>query len=165
MSDGMTDAYKDADDYEWFVQYLKEILRWLQDPTDSRHERVFSKRGLPTVRSIFGQEMTPKDLSSIDAKLLAGDKVLWAKLLTVIPDSEKELFKGLKELSPFKDQIFIFVNYGRGFVNFEGETEIYFKSLIKEKGWRTYDCDKYAVLLPKTEVPPEVIWIDEPKKK
>lgn len=165
MSDGMSDAYKDAGEYEWFVQYLKEVLRWFQDQTDSRHERVFSEKKLVTVRRIFGPEVTAEELTTIPLGLLENNKGLWTKLLMAVPSSEKELFKSFKKLSPFSDKIFIVVNYGRGFVNFEGETEIYFKSLIKDKEWRTYDCDKYAVLLPMTETPPEVIWVNEPKKK
>lgn len=71
------------------------------------------------------------------------------------------IYRRLKAISPFRDSFFIKVDYGCGFVTFRGELEEFFTKFIKEKkGWKTYDCDKYLVVLPVPKTKEiEVIWL------
>lgn len=93
--------------------------------------------------------------------LKEGDRTEWARLLAQT-SREFSVYGRLKAISPFPESLLVNVEYGSGFVTFEGELEEFFAKLItSQKGWETYDCDKYVVILsmPDTKES-EVVWLN-----
>ncbi len=159
MSDGISDGYKGAREYESFVQHLREILWWLQEPADKRWEDLTSSVGLARAQNIFGRLNDQEDLYVLLSKIRDKNKEVWAKLLFAVPRDQESLFQKLKKFSPFDGQIFVIVDYGVGFVHYYGEIDRLFGNAVNEKGWKTFDADKYAVVLPKDALPTDVIWV------
>lgn len=93
--------------------------------------------------------------------LKKGDKTEWARLLAQT-SGEFAVHERLKAISPFAKSLLVSVDYGHGFVTLKGELEEFFAKLIKnQKGWKTYDSDKYVVILPMPDTKEsEIIWLN-----
>ena len=151
MSDAFTDAARAQRRLDQFELYVGAIYDYLRNPDRNTLDKVIT-----TAHIIDSREGTKlsDELPKILLQLTIGDgpvdtpikKAAWAKLLFKAQDSD--YFNRLKKLSPFKDQIVAFVDYGMGFVRFHGDVNRLFSKPIADKGWQTFDCDKYVVVMP-----------------
>ena len=154
MSDALSDLARDEQRSRGFRSYLIALKAFLQTPTaKNKVQAVQMAEATDNVRGGFwgGRTSLAKTADEVISKLQAGDKETWAKFLFTIKDDS--LFPEFKALSPFAGKMIIVADYGCGFVRFSGELESFVESLISDgKGWRTYDADKFIVVL------------DEPKR-
>ena len=163
MSDGLNDVARDEKRIKCFYGYLEAIITYLKNPTfQSLNDVVKAARITDSVRGGYWGA-APTDLEACAKervqKLREYDKEEWTKILAEALNTR--MFRSLKSLSPFSDQILVHVDYGVGFVRLEGEVEALIASIIEiKKGWRTYDCDDYVVILPKPDIKDaEVFWL------
>ena len=159
MSDAFTDMARENRRAELNDSYFRAVLNWLRNSDTTNFEDVISASSLIT-------PLKPEDFRPIlqaeMQKLHEGDKETWAKFLyrVSVLDDQKKFFVAFKKLSPFSDQLFVRVDYGLGFVTLGGEIEQAINHLVSQKGWKTHDCDKYAVSLPNPISKSEVFWTD-----
>jgi hypothetical protein len=161
MSDGLTDVARDQRRGRCYDEYLESIRVFLGDPTDeNRQKALLGAKNTDAVPSGYfgGRTELESKAEALLADLQGGDKSAWAKFLFSLKDSRD--FRIFKEISPWKDQLLIAVDYGCGFVHFHGDIEPFMRSIINGKDMRTYDADDYLVVLPKIAVEEtEVFWV------
>lgn len=163
MTDGMTDAFRMTQDALRRESYCDELVKYLKGPTKERLQAVIAAAKYEDCGGGFGGGSGRKLSENIEErlkKLRENDREEWIGLLESVC-RERWNFLKLKPLSPFAGKLFIVVDYGIGFVNFYGDTEHFFRSLIEgKKGWKTYDGDKYAVILEKPNLEAsEIVWL------
>lgn len=150
MSDALTDIANDERRGRLFDKYLDAVCRFVDYPTDENLKNAAEAAvSLDSFRSRgYWSGHTSVSASITDAlkKLKDGDRGIWARLLSQAWD--RVAFRQLKKLSPYRDNVVMFVDYGCGFATIRGELEQLAGQLIKNKGFKTYDCDKYFVALP-----------------
>lgn len=162
MSDAMTDISRDRQRYSTFVDLTENLAEYLKDPNETNFNSVIK---------------TCKEMDEIPSGYFGGTTsyaTYIEKQLTLLKDKDRQAWiqilhktyntpyhQRLKNLSPFKDQIMIIINYGRGFANIEGEIQSVFDKIIYDEKYKAYDCDKYAVFIPKNSFEnAEVEWYD-----
>lgn len=149
MSDALNDIEKDITRVKLINKFLEKITQYLSCPTDNAKTEVleFAKEVDDVPYGYFGggTEIASFVEKNID-RLKNKNPKAWVKLLGIAISTQ--YYRQLKELSPFKDKIMLVVDYGCGFVNFEGEIENAISKILTLKGYKTYDCDKYAVFIP-----------------
>jgi hypothetical protein len=162
MSDGMTDTQRDIDRGRYFSEYISALEKFLKRPTRTNRRKVIqlaNKTDDVPIGYLRFKANVSVNLEERLMKLQKGDKETWAKMLFGI--IEEYYYEDLKKLSPFKDMLLVKVDYGCGFVNLKGDVNSLFDSIIgDDKGWKTYDTDKYVVAIDKPDVSKaEVFWI------
>lgn len=85
--------------------------------------------------------------------LIEQDKGEWADLLRNISNDEpwrlrRGIGRRLKDMSPFRDQLLIFADYGCGFGSLEGEVKSLVSQAVQNAGGKPYDGIKYLLALP-----------------
>jgi hypothetical protein len=166
MSDGITDSYRDqrrAEDYEYFLDCLvgyleKQIGENLVAVKKAAAATDAVPRGL-----MSGRTNLSDGLDGLLEKLLEKDERMRGKLLfsahNIYPPTA---FEKLKGLSPFKNRLLVWVDYGIGFVNLRGELQgLIDKAIARGRNMKIYDADKYLLTLPESVLNrTEVIWLD-----
>lgn len=158
MSDGITDAYRAERRWREFERHICAIKDYILNPDEFHFKQAIE------VATIIDRDEGTKfteELGNLLPKLMAVDEDIknsaWAKLLA--KSYESMYFDSLKKLSPFKEKIVAFVDYGEGFVTFYGDIEKFFSKSVADKGLKTFDCDKYIVVMPKPKPKDvEVFW-------
>jgi hypothetical protein len=162
LSDALNDIEKDITRVKLMNKFLEKITQYLSSPTDNAKTEVLeSAKEVDDVPYGYfggGTEMASFVEKNID-RLKNKSPKAWGKLLRIAIGTQ--YYRQLKELSPFKGKIMLVVDYGCGFVNFGGEIENVISQLLTHKGYKTYDCDKYAVFVAEeTFKNADVQWID-----
>ena len=166
MSDAFSDIAADerrGRNYYGFLKLLTDYLEKKVDDKELLEQVIEAAKNTDVVgRSYWGGRTRLSVGIEERVKLLReSDKTEWAKLL-VRTVSEFSIYQRLKAISPFPSALLVHVDYGSGFVTIKGELEEFFANLIRnQKRWKTYDCDKYAVILPLPNTEnAEIIWLD-----
>ncbi|MFH1978986.1 MAG: hypothetical protein ABII97_01185 [Patescibacteria group bacterium] len=166
MSDALTDIVRDQRrgwNYHNFLGVLTDYLEKKPDDRKLLGQVVEAAENTDAVRGGYwgGQTRLSMGIKEKVKLLREGDRTEWAKLLAQTV-SDPSIYQRLKVISPFPDALLVHVDYGCGFVTIKGELEKFFTKLIRDqKGWKTYDADKYAVILPLPETENvEIIWLD-----
>ncbi len=164
MSDGLTDIVRDEERGWRFGFFLIKVKEYVKNPnSDTLKIAIEAAESVDFVRRGFWGDRTNlgDNCENYLQRLIANDAVIketeWAKLLGMAINSLQ--FKELKALSPFSDKMVIFVDYGMGFVNIKGFEFIdgFISEAIKKQDMKTYDCDKYLVIMPPMEIKSEKI--------
>lgn len=168
MTDALSEIARDKQRAEYFEKFVRAALEYIQKP--ARRNLKASLKAAGETDSVVGGYWSKAATNLLEGlenrlrKLSKGDKEEWARFLWLVQDELN--FKEIKALSPFKNQLTIFVDYGHGFVhNRVAGLQDALNRIIREKyGWTIYDCDKYVVVLPnlsteKIEGEAEVFWI------
>src|SRR4030042_4846610 len=158
MADAMTAAARDDRIYRFYTAFIDLLIEFLKNPAeDTLQKAIKASRSVAADRisgAYWGNGSFLKSEVEVEErlkKLVAGDEDAWLATLAMVA-GEKMRLADLKALSPFKDFIFILVNYGDGFVALEGAIKSLVSSFIGEgMGWQTYRGVKYAVALPKPD--------------
>jgi len=132
------------------LQYLEAIREYLAAPDDRNRQAVVdAAEETDQVRGGYfsGGTMLSDKVDSLLEGLKNGDKSTWVRFLSSFREDEHD-FAIMKNLSPFKGQMIIIVDYGCGFVKLQGDIHPFLDSLIEGKDMRIYDADKYFVTLP-----------------
>ncbi|MDO8743110.1 MAG: hypothetical protein Q7J30_00930 [Candidatus Azambacteria bacterium] len=164
MSDGSSDIARDEERGMLFGFFLCEVKEYVKNPNSNTLKvAVDAAKAVDDVgRGYWGGITNLGDnAENYLQRLVSNDATIketeWAKLLGLAINSSQ--FRGLKALSPFANNTIVFVDYGTGFVHIEGFE--FFNSLISKainnQGMKTYDCDKYLVIMPPIEIKPEEI--------
>ena len=150
MSDAMTDIARDGRRGECFSEYLRAMVDFIKEPNATNEKAVLDAAECTDgVRGGYFSSSTriSSGLANELKQLQAGDRDAWARLLSSVARDPHD-FKLRKEVSPFAQEVFIIVDYGRGFVSLHGDLQQILDSIISANNMRTYDCDTYAVTLP-----------------
>lgn len=145
MSDGMTDAYRYAERARSIEDTHRLEIDFLKSPTN---------QWLLILKERWGRANPSRvELLEKAAKGEATDEE-WAKLLSDTPDDIYNLRRKMQKLSPFADKLLIMADYGTGFFkNSQGSIEREISEYLNDvKNWKTYDCDKFLVVLDKPNV-------------
>ena len=96
-----------------------------------------------------GRTSIAESLKECTENLKKKDQRTWARLLTNLADFP-DMQERLREISPFAESVILYVDYGCGFSNMDslGEFGKNIHELIKNRGYKTYDCDDYAISIP-----------------
>ena len=165
MSDGSSDIGRDEERGILFREYLLKIKEYVLAPNQNIFKTVIeAAEEVDSVsRGYWGGRSNLKYKIENHLKgLISEDKTIketeWAKLLGLAINTPQ--FQKLKALSPFANNMVVFVDYGIGFINIEG-FEKWLNDLvskaIRDQGMKTYDCDDYLVIMPPIEIKPEEI--------
>lgn len=163
MSDGMTDVARDMRRGKALEGYFEAIAEYLKDQTETALQNVVAaaQDADAVPRGYFsGSTNVQAKLQERMQALVQGDASAWAKLLWQCYNSYPH-YQNLKALSPYKDKLFVLVDYGMGFATLKGDVQGIFDTLIRKRGWKTYDCDTYAVMMPEPlHEGVEIAWLD-----
>lgn len=149
MSDALTDIARDQERARAFEAFLEKLTEYLSSPTEAAREVVV--KYAQYVDAIAGGYLSGKtNLASFVRNNLEGlvnqDRKAWARVLKMALDST--FYYQLKDMSPFRGKVMLIVDYGIGFVTFEGEIEDWAYRLLRREGYKTYEGDTYAVFVP-----------------
>lgn len=165
MSDGSSDIAHDAERGRLYDRYLYMVSKYLKQLTETTfQEAVDAAKDCDALKGFgyfSGETSVSMGIENMLNKLREGDKAVWTEILAQAMENSP-VFRELKELSPFKDKLFLYVDYrGRNFVSISGEMEKFVAEIIKKKkNWKTYDSDKYAVIMPKPSIDDvEILWL------
>lgn len=167
MSDALTDIARDQRRGTLFEDYLANLANYLEKPNKKKYKVLKDSAELvdSVPRGYWGGSTSLSNGIGIYIKRLKeGDKTTWGKLLNV--SKGREQYNQLIKISPFKDKLRIHVDYGKGFSNIDfGDLESRIHAHLRKKDYRTFDCDKYDVILNLSEADldklldsSEIIW-------
>lgn len=164
MSDAFTDMARDNERARNFDAYLKSVKEYLENPTTENLAKALeAAENMDSVRGGYwsGKTNLRKNAEASLAELRANDKKAWTKFLAMLLENEHPMLQEFKSMSPFKDKMLIFVDYGCGFVHLKGELQSMLDQYIRQnKNLRIYDGDKYLVALPMPDLEKtEVEWV------
>ena len=166
MSDALTDIARDqrrGRNYYGFLTLLTDYLEKKADDKELLGQVIEAAKDTDAVGGGYwgGRTQLSVSLEERIRLLRESDRTEWAKLLAQT-SSEPSVYQRLKAISPFPAALLVQVDYGCGFVTFKGELEEFFAKLIRnQKGWQTYDCDEYLVVLPMPDTKEaEIIWLN-----
>lgn len=157
MSDALSDIATDERRTRNYDTLLENLLNYLKEPSDESHQQIVeAAKNTDSVGQGFwgGRTDFSNGLEERLQKLREGDKTVWAKTLVEVSTNNNRMYPKFKQLSPFKDQVLLFIDYGCGhharakILEF-GEDEIAKK--IQDENFMTHDCDKYILALPISE--------------
>lgn len=170
MSDAFSDIARDEERAEYFNQYLYKVKTYVLNPTEDNFKvAIEAAKEVDSVGRGYwgGRTDLASDIEDHLKGLVSDDTAIkekkWAKLLALTFDNRRR-FNELKNLSPFADKMIVRVDYGSGFVRIKGFEwfEEFFYGVIRNQGMKTYDCDKYLVIMPPIDIKPEdikAIWL------
>ncbi|MDP2947456.1 MAG: hypothetical protein Q8N88_05060 [Nanoarchaeota archaeon] len=112
MGDGMTDARRESDRWECYLNYIRALIEFLKNPT--KENKLCLVKAAKTTDAIRGGYFTRetglrKCFEKTLKSLKANDKTAWAHLLNSVV-FKRIYFQELKKLSPFKDQFVLIVD-------------------------------------------------------
>lgn len=173
MSDALSDIAVDQTRSERFEKFLTQLIAHLSSPTnESREAVIVAAKAIDRVGRGYwgGPTNLVEGLDEQIRQLEQNNPVAWSEMLFLAQHSPQ--MRRLKAISPFKDRLLVFANYGEGFVTFSGELERTISDTITRFDMKTYDCDKYVVALPPIDFATcEVHWVacgipgqDKPRK-
>lgn len=164
MSDALTAIARDKERNKNCCHFLNLLARYLKKEAEDEkllNQVIKAAEKTDAVKGgYFGsQTHFSKGLKERIHLLKKDDEAEWVKLL-IQGDLEKSLYRRLKAISPFPNSILILVDYTRNAIYLNGEIGEFITEIIeKNAGYKTYDCDRYAVILPKPEIKKaKVIW-------
>jgi len=138
---------------------LSDIARY------EREDEIYGEL-LETIFSLLDSEKIPDDIESkvknrIE-KLKNQDKATWIKIFDDCRDLTKyQLLGKFKNhiLNPLKNQVVLNIDYGYGFANISGEIANDIEEKIRTKGMRTFNGDKYSILIDSVVFEKsEIVW-------
>lgn len=172
MSDALTDIARDQRRAENHEDFCFVLADYLDEPTDEKKAELADAavRCDAVPRGYWGDRTKlakglDKWLSDLFRKQ---DRVAWANLLLSVHDiyclrSRKRwkcsLYDKLKSFSPFAGKLFTVVDYGNGFATIRGEVQKFLDACVRDKGFCTYDYDKYTIVFDESPVPSDVVWM------
>lgn len=147
MSDASTDAAKLQRRWEEFERHLCAIKDYILFPDQYHH-----KQAVAVAAEIDDREGTrfADGLGMELTRLMVADEPIrraaWARLL--LKAHQSIYFEPLKELSPFRLKMIVFVDRDAGLVHFFGNIKAYFDKIIVEKPQRVFGSNKLIMVLP-----------------
>ncbi len=151
MGDALTDIGRDEERTIRIEDYLKGLCNYLEEPTPENYQGLEeTARNSDSIRSGFWGSRTNllKRLPLLTEELKEGNEQTWLRTITSFRGFNG--YERLKSLSPFKNNVFLNVSYGSGFISttaLEG-LEGMASEHLREQDYKTYDCDDYALVLP-----------------
>ena len=164
MGDAFTDIAKEQRQADGVRGFLEVVADYIESPSKENFDRV-AGYGYEAAGFIYGynarKQLLVVDLKEVLDKLSHGDERQWGRILQLAEGSPHH-YGRLKSISPYADKLLVVVDYGSGFVSLHGDIQAFFDGVIAEgKNWKTYDCDKYMVVLDKPDPDKtEVVWLD-----
>lgn len=164
MSDALSEIARDQERGEHFETFLLKVKEYVENPNSDTLKIAIE---LAEVVDYMGRGNWSRKINlgnnaeNCLQRLVSSDIAIketeWVKLLGLSFHSYR--FQELKALSPFTDKVVVFVDYGTGFVNIEGFELLnnMISKAIKRQGMRTYDCDKYLVVMSPIQINPDEV--------
>lgn len=159
MSDAFTDIARDEDRAANYLDYLTKVAEYLNNSTKENCERVKSAaQNTDSVKRGYwnGRTGLSSGLDELLERLKQGDKTEWARLLWTV-EPYNSIYQELSNLSPFKGQVLLKVDYGVGFVDVGKEG---LDGVIEGAGFKAGDCDDYIISIsPEVLKQMEIVWV------
>ncbi|MFA5176350.1 MAG: hypothetical protein WC413_03790 [Candidatus Nanoarchaeia archaeon] len=152
--DAFSHIARDQNRNELYKQYLEKLYNYLTKKGDYNSLEDITKKLDSVGDGYFGSKTNlSKNLKDFIKKLEENDKETWLKFLVHLPECDwspehggvKEYYKMFKEISAFKNDALIKIDYGSGFVDIELKD---LEEIMKKHNSCTMDCDKYILVLP-----------------
>lgn len=149
----MTDSYRAELEGEAYGRHLKALTDYLAYQSGETHANVLTTISSSQERKrnrFLPDEEVQKMFESRLARLVAGDREEWTRLLRKVMEGGREhapLFRQLKHISPFASQAMLVVSYGRGVI-VDGN----FDDVIEASGGTTRGFHSYVLLFPTDSV-------------
>jgi hypothetical protein len=159
MSGGLESGARATRRWEAYRQFLLGVLKYLSNSprnlsavkkllkADYVHSWVTGSHTFSWTSRFFeknGDELLKEALK----KLVSQDEKEWTLLLYEImrdADLDSEVFR---RISPFRHQMLVLLDYGRGFFSFDDGVRKFVNSLVRHKGHAVNDGQQYLLTFP-----------------